>query len=94
VRKNFLDRAKYLIRFSYLVLPHRLILPQRHVKFALNSLSHNYEFAETAAPRSRAGVIARSFAADIIAMDPLASIEALRKINFVMKDGKAIARLN
>lgn len=42
------------------------------------------------------GAVAQGFAADIIAMpaDPLADIEALRKINFVMKDGKVIRRPN
>lgn len=42
------------------------------------------------------GTIAPGFAADIIAVpaDPLADIEALRKINFVMKDGKVITRAN
>src|ERR1700722_11012540 len=40
------------------------------------------------------GAIAVGFAADIIAMpaDLFANIEALRNINFVMKDGKVIAR--
>ncbi len=42
------------------------------------------------------GTIAAGFAADIVAMpeNPLANIEALRNINFVMKDGKVIARPN
>jgi len=42
------------------------------------------------------GAIAPGFAADIIAMpaNPLANIEALREINFVMKDGKIIRRPN
>ena len=42
------------------------------------------------------GAIAPGFAADIVAMpaDPLANIEALRNINFVMKDGKVIGRPN
>lgn len=42
------------------------------------------------------GAIAAGMAADIVAMpaDPFADIEALRKINFVMKDGKVIARPN
>lgn len=42
------------------------------------------------------GAIAPGFAADIIAMpaDPLANIEALREVNFVMKDGKIVRRPN
>ena len=42
------------------------------------------------------GIIATGFAADIVAMpeNPLANIEALRKINFVMKDGKVLGRSN
>ena len=38
------------------------------------------------------GAIAPGFAADIIAMpaNPLADIESLRKVNFVMKDGKVV----
>jgi len=38
------------------------------------------------------GRIAPGLAADLVAMpaDPLADIEALRKINFVMKDGRIV----
>jgi imidazolonepropionase-like amidohydrolase len=40
------------------------------------------------------GAIARGLAADIVATpaDPLDDIEALRKINFVMKNGKIVRR--
>jgi|HubBroStandDraft_6_1064221.scaffolds.fasta_scaffold12509_3 imidazolonepropionase-like amidohydrolase len=42
------------------------------------------------------GTIASGFAADIVATpeNPLANIEALRKINFIMKDGKVLGRSN
>ncbi len=41
------------------------------------------------------GTLAPGLAADIIAMpaNPMEDIESLRKINFVMKDGKIIRRL-
>ena len=40
------------------------------------------------------GAIAQGLAADIVATpaDPLDDIEALRKINFVMKNGKIVRR--
>ena len=65
-------------------------VPDRRHRDSAGKLAANP--AELLRISKQRGAIAEGLAADIIAMpaNPLGDIESLRKVNFVMKDGKVV----